>query len=93
MKITEAIPRPGHKLFLRFDDDVAGEVDLSGLAGRGVFAKWQEAGVFERVCVTEMGAVEWPGELDLCPDALYLQLTGKAPEAVFPNLPGFVVHA
>jgi hypothetical protein len=30
------------------------------------------------------GAIEWPGNLDLCPDALYLRLTGKRPEDVFP---------
>jgi hypothetical protein len=38
MKIIEAVPRGNYKLFLRFEDGVVGELDLSALAGRGVFA-------------------------------------------------------
>ena len=40
MKIVEVCPREGFKLYLRQDDGVAGEVDLSALAGQGVFAAW-----------------------------------------------------
>jgi hypothetical protein len=93
MKIIEAVPREEYKLFLRFEDGVAGEVDLSALAGRGVFAAWRRPGVFERVTVTEVGAVEWPGEVDLCPDALYMQLTGLLPDDVFPGLRSLASHA
>ncbi len=93
MRITEAVPREEYKLFLRFEDGVAGEVDLSALAGRGVFATWRQPGVFERVAVTEGGAVEWPGELDLCPDALYMQLTGLSPDEVFLGLRSLAGHA
>jgi hypothetical protein len=28
----------------------------------------------------------WPGEVDLCPDALYLDVTGKRAEEIFPTL-------
>jgi hypothetical protein len=45
------------------------------------------------VRVTAEGAVEWPGEIDLCPDALYLQMTGKTAEEVFPALSGPTAHA
>jgi hypothetical protein len=93
MKIIEAVPREEYKLFLRFEDGVAGEVDLSALAGRGVFAAWRQPGVFERVTVSEAGAVEWPGELDLCPDALYMQLTGLSPDEVFSGLRCLASHA
>lgn len=86
MKLIEISPQEGFKLFLRYDDGVTGVVDLSSLAGRGVFASWLEPEIFERVRLTEAGAPEWPGELDLCPEALYLQLTGKPPEAIFPKL-------
>jgi hypothetical protein len=93
MKITEAVPQGEYKLFLRFEDGVAGEVDLSALAGRGVFAAWRQPGVFERVTVTEAGAAEWPGEVDLCPDALYMQLTGLSPDEVFSGLRSLASHA
>ena len=52
----EAVPREGYKLFLRFEDGVAGEVDLSALAGRGVFASWRQLGMFEQ------GRIRGPGD-------------------------------
>lgn len=36
--------------------------------------------------INDAGAVEWPNEVDLCPDSLYLRLTGKYPEDLFPAL-------
>ena len=65
-----------------FEDGVCGIVDLGDLAGRGVFSEWLKEGVFESVKVTSCGALEWPGELDLCADSIYLRLTGKAPVEV-----------
>ena len=32
------------------------------------------------------GAIEWPSGLDLCADAMYLRLTGKSAEEVFPDM-------
>jgi hypothetical protein len=52
-------------------------VDLSDFAGRGVFAAWLRDGAFEQLSIGPGGALQWPGDLDLCPDALYLRLTGK----------------
>jgi len=93
MKITHAKSLPAFRLELRFDNGETGVVDLSSLAGRGVFAAWEKPGVFERVSVSSEGAVEWPGELDLCPDALYLQMTGKKVEDIFPALLNRQLHA
>jgi hypothetical protein len=93
MRITYAKPLPELRLEVRFDNGESGTVDLSSLAGRGVFSAWNTPGVFDRVSVTEYGAVEWPGEIDLCPDALYLQMTGKTAAEVFPGLRSSVSHA
>ena len=41
------------------------------------------ARTFAKVKLGTHGAIEWPGDLDLCPDALYLRLTGKQSEEVF----------
>jgi hypothetical protein len=71
---------------LRYDDGIAGEIDLSGMAGDGVFAAWADAAVFENVSIGPHGEISWSDEIDLCPDALYLELTGKAPEDIFPKL-------
>ena len=76
----------GYRIWLRYTDGVEGEVDLSHLAGRGVFKAWSDRKVFEGVHVDESGAIAWSEELDLCPDALYLRLTGKTAEGLFPAL-------
>ena len=86
-------PKQGFRLFLRYDDGASGVLDLSPLAGRGVFGAWLEPGIFEQVRLSEAGAPEWPGEVDLCPDALYLRMTGKRPEDIFPALRDRVTHA
>ena len=93
MQITEAKPLENYRLFLRFDDEVSGVVDLSDIAERGVFEAWSRDGIFEQVRITKLEALEWPGELDLCADALYLKLTGKQPEDIFPALRKRVTHA
>jgi hypothetical protein len=79
-------PEEAYRLWLRYEDGAEGTVDLSDLAGRGVFAAWEDRSVFEAVRISESGAVEWPGNLDLCGDALYMRLTGKSPDEVFPAL-------
>ena len=77
---------PGYRIWLRFEDGVEGEVDLSHLAGRGVFKVWSDRKVFEGVHIDGSGAIVWSEGLDLCPDALYLRLTGTTVEELFPAL-------
>ena len=84
--IAEIMPLDNYTLWLRYDDGVQGTVDLSHLAGRGVFAAWNDPAVFGKARITEAGAVEWPGEIDLCPDSLYLKVTGKTPKEAFPSI-------
>lgn len=89
MPVTRVVavkPRQGYRLWLRYEDGSEGEVDLSDLAGRGVFKAWEDRRVFENVRVDDAGAVVWEGIIDLCPDALYLRLTGKRVEDLFPAL-------
>jgi hypothetical protein len=93
MNIIQAKPLPDYRLELRFDNGESGVVDLSEFVGRGVCAAWAQPGVFEQVTVTGEGAVEWPGEIDFCPDALYLRMTGKKPEDLFPTLRNRLSHA
>jgi hypothetical protein len=93
MKITFAKALAGFRLELRFEDATTSTVDLSDLAGRGVFCAWQQAGVFEQVKINDEGSLEWPGEIDLCADALYLRMTGKKPDELFPSLQNRLTHA
>lgn len=70
--------REGYHIWLRYSDGTVGEVDLEHLAGRGVFTAWEDRAFFEAVRIEDHGAVAWGEELELCPDALYLQLSGKS---------------
>jgi len=61
-----------HKLFLRFEDGLSGEVDLSGLAFDGVFEPLKDLQYFARVELREEhGTICWPNGADLDPDVLY----------------------
>ena len=73
-------------LELTFDDGVRKIVDLSDLAGKGVFACWHQPGLFEQVRIGSFGELAWGDKIDLCPDSLYLRATGKKPEDLFPAL-------
>ncbi len=75
-----------YRIWLRYADGTEGEVNLSGLAGRGVFALWDDYRAFEDVRIGEHGEISWGDGIDLCPDTLYLRLTGQTPEEVFPDL-------
>lgn len=93
MEVLEVKPDDDFRLFLKFKDGVSGSVDLSSYVGQGVFSAWLEPGFFKKVSITEEGALEWPGGIDLCPDALYMRMTGKKPEDLFPSLIGNLAHA
>ena len=41
-RLTIAEPRPHYRLWVRFEDGVEGEADLSDVAGRGVFKRWTD---------------------------------------------------
>ena len=79
-------PRDGFRIWLKYDDGEEGEVDLSDIPRNGVFAAWSDREVFERVYIPEFRAVAWPGDLDLCPDSMYMRLTGKTLEDLTPSL-------
>ena len=84
--ITGVRPLDGYRVSLRFGDGTEGIADLSDLAGRGVFAAWSTPGQFESVQIGSTGELTWPCGVDLCPDALYLRVTGKTPADLFPSL-------
>ena len=74
--VVAAEARPGFKVWVRFENGVEGEADLSDLAGKGVFKRWTEnPAEFEQVSVDSgSGTVTWPGGLDVAPDRLYAEV-------------------
>ena len=85
MRPIEVEPRDGYRIWIRYSDGSSGEVDLSHLAGRGVFDAWENRAFFENVSIASDGAISWEEDLDLCPDAIYMQLTGKSIEDMMPS--------
>jgi len=79
-------PRDGYRIWLRYADGVQEEVEPSHLVGRGVFAAWRAPAFFAGVHIAAGDGIAWSEKLDLCPDALYLQITGKSPEDIWPAL-------
>ena len=86
MKASSVTPMFPARLDVRFEDGTSGMADLSDLVGRGVMSALSERQVFDQARVTPQGAVEWPGDIDICGDTLYLRVTGKNPEDVYPAL-------
>ena len=76
--IVSIEPLTDYRIQLQYSDGVEGEVDLSHCAKTELFAEWQEPGVFEQVRIGEHGEVWWSDMASLCPDSLYLKLTGKS---------------
>jgi hypothetical protein len=79
--VTQVTALPDYRLHVRFIDGTEGEVNMTGLVNReqaGVFGKLRDIKLFEQVEVS-LGAVTWPGEIDLAPDAMYdeIRLRGK----------------
>jgi hypothetical protein len=84
--VVQVKPLEDYCLWIQFADGVEGIVDLSGMAGKGVFSQWKDYREFQKARVGSAGEVTWGDEIDLCPDALYLKVTGKKPEKLFPKL-------
>ena len=84
--MVDVRPLENYRIWLRFADGTQGEIDLSDLALRGVFAAWADLESFKNVRPEEGGGIEWPGGLDICPDTLFMRLTGKVVDDLFPSL-------
>ena len=85
-RITSIDLRGDYRIHLTFSDGFSGMVDFSKFVGKGVFQKWSDKAQFEKVHIGEYGELIWDDEIDFCPDALYLEVTGKSVEEIYPNL-------
>ncbi|MCX6645933.1 MAG: DUF2442 domain-containing protein [bacterium] len=78
--IVEVPHLGGYRVFLRFDDVVSGELDLSSLISfDGVFEPLKDVSYFAKVAVhPELGTIFWPNGADLDPVVLYYRVKGEA---------------
>ena len=70
IEAVDVAPRDGYRIWLRYSDGASGEVDLSDMAGRGVFRVWLDRVFFEKVHVSDHGSIAWSDDIELCADAL-----------------------
>ena len=63
-------------LQVRFADGTAGRVRFEASHLTGVFEALKDPAVFEQARV-EAGAMTWPGDLDLAPDAMYAEVKSR----------------
>jgi hypothetical protein len=70
--VTDVRPLDGYRLFLRFEDGAAGEVDVSAVVPLdGVCAPLKDPAFFRAVRVApDLGTIAWPNGADICPDVL-----------------------
>lgn len=74
--VVEVIPEPHYGLFVRFKDGLSGRVYLRPEELKGALAPLLDEQFFGRVFI-DSGAVAWPGEIDLAPDAMYAQIAKR----------------
>ena len=70
-----------YELEIGFSDGTVANLDLRGRITRrgGVFEPLHNVEFFARVSVDrEAGTLVWPNGVDLCPDVLYAEATGKS---------------
>ena len=77
--VVEVEPRGGHRLYVRFEDGTAGEVDLATrVTFDGIFASLRDPARFAEASVhADLGTVVWPNGADIDPDVLYAWVRGE----------------
>ena len=72
-RLTRVTPLAHYTLEVEFVDGTHGLVEMQQRITSnkaGIFAKLKDLTIFNQVYL-EYGAVTWPGEIDLAPDAMY----------------------
>ena len=83
-EVVAVRPLSGFQLDVEFADGLRGRFDYSEFIHRedaGVFAPLRDVNYFKQVGIVD-GAVTWPGELDLAPDAMYDRLKASPPNTI-----------
>jgi hypothetical protein len=74
--VVEVKPEPHYRLFIRFQDGLEGHVQLRPEELTGVLAPLRDERFFAQAFI-DYGAVTWPGDIDLAPDAMYAQIAAQ----------------
>ncbi len=75
--LKNALPQKEYKLFVEFEDGIKGIIDLQKWKGRGEFDIWNDEENFKQFTITADKKIKWNENIDMDPDAFYLQLIKK----------------
>lgn len=82
VKPVEVIALRKYIIKVKFEDGIAGEVDLSSEAGKGVFKLWDEGDAFFQVYIdSETDGIAWSEMLEISPERVYEELLLKTKAA------------
>ena len=73
---VEALPK--FRLRVAYPDGVEGVIDLATDMGRGFFMPLADEAFFRTVHIWQFGQIAWSEDLEICPDAAYLEITHSA---------------
>ena len=77
-RIIDVKPLADFKVWIKFSDNIEGVADLSDLKGKGIFSKFNDQDYFNSVFIDqESHTLTWPGGIDLDPEVLYAEVSGK----------------
>ncbi len=79
---TRIVAMAGYRIRMAFADGVEGVIDLSAEVGRGVFAPLADKAFFRTVHIGRYGQIAWSEDIEICSDAAYEEIVGKAPVGV-----------
>ncbi len=82
--VKQVQPLEDYQLEVVFENGEQRLFNMKPYLQQGIFVRLQNRAVFRAARVVA-GSVEWPGELDLSYDTLYLE---SQPMALWPQLPG-----
>jgi hypothetical protein len=70
--VTSVQPLPEYRLLVEFSNGERKIFDVTPYLSKGVFVQLRDLAIFAAVRVT-FCSVEWPGEIDLSHDTLYIR--------------------
>ena len=80
-KPIKVVPKENYIIFLEYEDGSSGDLNLSHLAGKGLFKYWDDYNNFKKVYIDkDSNAIAWSDEIDICPDNAYFKIRNVNPE-------------
>jgi len=78
VRVVEVKVIEPYRIWVRFDDDLEGTLDLSPMLDTGIFQQLRDPALFEKAQIDQIThTVTWPNGIDLCPDSLYQDIKSQ----------------